>query len=399
MMSINLPDFSALINPEIQQHTQQLADAFAETAVQRDRDAGSPLAQRQLIRDSGLLGLSIPKNLGGLDGNWFDVMNSVRILAQVDNSLAHVFGFHHLLLATVRLFSRAEQWQNWFQQTAAQQLFWGNTLNPLDKRTVVHQQDGIYLFSGQKSFCSGAIDSNMLVASGIDQGTGKLLIAAIPTTREGIELHHDWDNIGQRQTDSGSATFRHVRVEQDELLLEPGPLSTPFACLRPLIAQLTFVNMFLGVAEGAFAEAKHYTQEQSRAWFLSGVERADQDPYILRHYGEFWLELESVRALNQQAILQLQQAWQIGEALTAEQRGKVAIAVATAKVAASRVSLDISNRMFEVTGARATQAALRLDRFWRNVRTQTLHDPVDYKIKELGEWALNAQFPEPSFYS
>lgn len=399
MMSINLPDFSALINPEIQQHTQQLADAFAETAVQRDRDAGSPLAQRQLIRDSGLLGLSIPKNLGGLDGNWFDVMNSVRILAQVDNSLAHVFGFHHLLLATVRLFSRAEQWQNWFQQTAAQQLFWGNTLNPLDKRTVVHQQDGIYLFSGQKSFCSGAIDSDMLVASGIDQGTGKLLIAAIPTTREGIELHHDWDNIGQRQTDSGSATFRHVRVEQDELLLEPGPLSTPFACLRPLIAQLTFVNMFLGVAEGAFAEAKHYTQEQSRAWFLSGVERADQDPYILRHYGEFWLELESVRALNQQAILQLQQAWQIGEALSAEQRGKVAIAVATAKVAASRVSLDISNRMFEVTGARATQAALRLDRFWRNVRTQTLHDPVDYKIKELGEWALNTQFPEPSFYS
>jgi len=398
-MSINLPDFSTLLNPEIQQQTQYLADAFAETAVQRDRDGGSPLAQRQLIRDSGLLALSIPKNLGGLDGNWFDVMNSVRILAQVDNSLAHVFGFHHLLLATVRLFARAEQWQNWFQQTASQQLFWGNTLNPLDQRTVVHQQDGIYLFSGQKSFCSGAIDSDMLVASGIDQGTGKLLIAAIPTAREGIELHHDWDNMGQRQTDSGSATFRHVRVEQHELLLEPGPLSTPFACLRPLIAQLTFVNMFLGVAEGAFAEAKQYTQAQSRAWFLSGVERADQDPYILRHYGEFWLQLESVRALNQQAILQLQRAWQIGEALTAEQRGQVAIAVATAKVAASRVSLDISNRMFEVTGARATQAALRLDRFWRNVRTQTLHDPVDYKIKELGEWALNAEFPQPSFYS
>ncbi|KJV39466.1 acyl-CoA dehydrogenase family protein [Acinetobacter brisouii] len=398
-MSINLPDFSTLLNPEIQQQTQHLADAFAETAVQRDRDGGSPLAQRQLIRESGLLGLSIPKNLGGLDGNWFDVMNSVRILAQVDNSLAHVFGFHHLLLATVRLFARAEQWQNWFQQTASQQLFWGNTLNPLDKRTVVHQQDGIYLFSGQKSFCSGAIDSDILVASGLDQGTGKLLIAAIPTAREGIELHHDWDNMGQRQTDSGSATFRHVRVEQHELLLEPGPLSTPFACLRPLIAQLTFVNMFLGVAEGAFAEAKQYTQAQSRAWFLSEVERADQDPYILRHYGEFWLQLESVRALNQQAILQLQQAWQIGEALTAEQRGQVAIAVATAKVAASRVSLDISNRMFEVTGARATQAALRLDRFWRNVRTQTLHDPVDYKIKELGEWALNAEFPQPNFYS
>jgi hypothetical protein len=32
--------------------------------------------------------------------------------------------------------------------------------------------------------------------------------------------------------------------------------------------------------------------------------------------------------------------------------------------------------------------------FWRNVRTHTLHDPVDYKIRELGEWALNQKIPK-----
>jgi len=51
------------------------------------------------------------------------------------------------------------------------------------------------------------------------------------------------------------------------------------------------------------------------------------------------------------------------------------------------------------TGARATHGALALDRFWRNLRTQTLHDPVDYKLHELGDWALNGTLPEPSFYS
>jgi transcriptional regulator of acetoin/glycerol metabolism len=45
--------------------------------------------------------------------------------------------------------------------------------------------------------------------------------------------------------------------------------------------------------------------------------------------------------------------------------------------------------LFEVTGARSTHASLRLDRHWRNLRTQTLHDPVDYKLHELGDWALN----------
>lgn len=85
----------------------------------------------------------------------------------------------------------------------------------------------------------------MLIASAVDESAGgKLLIAAIPSGRSGITLHNDWNNIGQRQTDSGSATFERVRVEESELLLDPGPLSTPFACLRPLIAQLTFTHMF-----------------------------------------------------------------------------------------------------------------------------------------------------------
>lgn len=146
-------------------------------------------------------------------------------------------------------------------------------------------------------------------------------------------------------------------------------------------------------------EAKRYTKTESRAWFLSGVEHADQDPYILRHYGEFWLELEALRLLNKNAITKLQEAWDIAENLTEQQRGEVAIAVATAKVAATRTSLDITNRIFEVTGARATQASLRFDRFWRNVRTQTLHDPVEYKLQDLGIWALNDLYPKASFYS
>jgi alkylation response protein AidB-like acyl-CoA dehydrogenase len=156
---------------------------------------------------------------------------------------------------------RTDRAQNWF---------WGNALNPLDTRTVVKDFGGWREFSGKKSFCSGASDSEMLIASAVDESAGgKLLIAAIPSGRSGITLHNDWNNIGQRQTDSGSATFERVRVEESELLLDPGPLSTPFACLRPLIAQLTFTHMFLGIAEGAFDEARNYTLTETRPWHKS----------------------------------------------------------------------------------------------------------------------------------
>ena len=382
------------------QIARQLAAGFAETAAERDLRGGTPKAERDALRRSGLLALSIPKQYGGLGASWSETLQIVREFARVDSSIAHVYGFQHLMLATVRLFARPDQWEPWFEQTARNDWFWGNALYPLDTRTVSKKLDGWREFSGRKSFCSGSADSEMLIASALDESTsGKLLIAAIPSGRSGITLLGDWDNMGQRQTDSGSVTFERVRVEENELLLDPGPLSTPFACLRPLIAQLTFANLFLGIAEGAFAEARNYTLKEARLWSKSQASQASQDPYTLRHYGEFWVGLESVRLLTERANALLDEAWRKDHKLSAEERGHLAVAIATAKVAATRTGLDLTSRLFEVTGARATHAALRLDRHWRNLRTQTLHDPVDYKLHELGDWALNQSLPTPSFYS
>lgn len=382
------------------QTAQKLAAQFAETAAERDERGGTPKVERDALRESGLLALSIPRQYGGLGGRWSETLNVVREFAKVDSSIAHVFGFHHLMLATVRLFAKPEQWQPWFEQTARKNWFWGNALNPLDTRTVVKTFNGWREFSGKKSFCSGASDSQMLIASAVDETAGgKLLIAAIPSGRSGITLHKDWNNMGQRQTDSGSASFERVRVDESELLLDPGPLSTPFACLRPLIAQLTFTHMFLGIAEGAFNEARQYTLTETRTWFKSTAEDIRQDPYVLAHYGEFWVALEGVRLLVERAAELLDAAWAKGPDLSSEERGNLATAIATAKVAATRQGLELCSKLFEVTGARSTHASLRLDRHWRNLRTQTLHDPVDYKLHELGDWALNRSLPVPTFYS
>jgi alkylation response protein AidB-like acyl-CoA dehydrogenase len=387
-------------SPSPLQRARRLAASFAQTAVERDALGGTPKAERDALRSSGLLALSIPTPFGGLGGNWRETFEIVRCFAQVDSSLAHVFGFHHLLLATVRLFSRPQQWQPWFEQTANKQWFWGNALNPLDRRTQVQTFSAWREFTGHKSFCSGALDSQMLIVSANDErNAGRLLLAAIPTARSGITVHEDWHCIGQRQTDSGSLSFDRVRVEEHELLLDPGPLTTPFSSLRPLIAQLHFANLFLGVTQGALATAREYTCNETRPWFRSTAAQVTQDPLILARYGEFWVALESVRVLVERAIEMLDEAWNKEERLGSDERGHLAVAIATAKVCATKAGLELCSGLFEVTGARSTHAALRFDRYWRNLRTQSLHDPVDYKIQELGEWALNQTHPAASFYS
>lgn len=380
------------------QIAQQLAETFAQTAAVRDKQGGNPKAERDLIRQSGLLGLSIPKQYGGQEADWQTIFKTIQIIARVDSSLAHVYGFHHLLIATVQLFSQPEQYGPWFEQTARENLFWGNTLNPLDRRTTATKvAEKEYIFDGNKSFCSGSIDSDILLCSGYNDA-GKLLIGVIPTARKGVSFLGDWNNMGQRQTDSGTSHFEQVKIHEDELLLNPGPLSTPYSSLRPLIAQLIFVHLFLGVAEGAFEVAKQTVQTQ-KAWSKSLVEDAVNDPFIQKHFADFYVQLESVRLLADKAIQTLQAAWDLGNDLTAEQRGEVSVAIAIAKIATTNTSLYITQNIFQVMGARATTAKLNLDRFWRNVRTQTLHDPVDYKYQEVGEWILTGKVLDPSFYS
>ncbi|MBT2275568.1 monooxygenase, partial [Rhodococcus enclensis] len=87
------------------------------------------------------------------------------------------------------------------------------------------------------------------------------------------------------------------------------------------------------------------------------------------------------------------------EILTEQARGDLAVRIAAAKLRAADVSLEISNKIFELTGARATSNDVGLDIYWRNIRTHTLHDPLAYKRREVGSRFLTGEIPEPTWYT
>jgi alkylation response protein AidB-like acyl-CoA dehydrogenase len=254
---------------------RRLAHQLATTARARDLAGGTPRAERNLLRETGLLKLAIPAEWGGHGASWQTVLQTVQIMATADASLAQVYGFQHVLLATCRLFGTPDQARRLLGDTVANNWFWGNALNPLDRRLVLATTPSGRVLRGDKSFSTGAIDSDMLIVSALDEGTGKLIVAAIPTARPGIELHDDWDNIGQRQTDSGSSHFSDVAVHDHEILGPPGPLGSTFATLRPCIPQLVFTHVFLGIAEAALGSARDDRDRRRQA---------ARDPRRARHH-------------------------------------------------------------------------------------------------------------------
>lgn len=378
---------------------ERLAEQFAATAVERDEAGGHAAHERELIRESGLLTLSIPREFGGQGARWETVQAVIRTLARADSALAHLFGFHHLQLAGIRLYGTHVQQRNLLTATVEQRLFWGNALNPLDRRTRAQAIPGGFMLDGIKSFSSGSVGSDWLTLSAWDEAANAPLIAVLPTAQPGIRVEADWDAFGQRQTDSGNVHFDKVYLPAALVLQAPGQAPTAQSTLRSQVAQLIMTNLYLGIAIGAFEAARDYTLEQARPWFASGVSDASHDPFTQHRYGDYWLKLRPANVLADGAARLLDAAFDKGADVTAQERGEVAVAVAEAKVLSHRAAIDISSGMFELLGARSTSGRFGFDRYWRNARVHTLHDPIDYKLRDLGRYALEGRLPEPTAYS
>ncbi|KAF1061245.1 MAG: Dibenzothiophene desulfurization enzyme C [Variovorax sp.] len=136
-----------------------------------------------------------------------------------------------------------------------------------------------------------------------------------------------------------------------------------------------------------------------RPWPESGLDEATQDPYHLQLLGRLSASVAAGIALADSAALQYQEALERGAALDATAWGQLALRVAQAKSVASEVAVDTTSQIFQTTGARSTANAHGLDIYWRNVRTHSVHDPLPYRQREIGQYLLQyllqARLPQP----
>ncbi|TBW03221.1 acyl-CoA dehydrogenase family protein [Azotobacter chroococcum] len=376
-----------------------LFERIKASAVERDARGGHAAAEKALLREAGLLLLAIPRALGGLERNWQEIFALVRRLAAVDSSLAHILAFHQLQVATVLIYGSEEQQVRLLGHTAEHQCWWGNGMNPLDRRLVAEPVAEGFLLDGVKSFCSGTVGAHFMTLSAVAGERAQPLLGVVSTEHPGVQVLDDWDPIGQRQTDSNSIRFTRVPLAARDVLRAADATPSAFHTLRNCFGQLVLTNLYLGIAEGAFAEARDYAHGQARPWLTSPAAQAVDDPFTQNRFGEMHVRIAAGRALAERAAELIDRAFSRGPALTADERARVAVAVAEAKVLAHRAGLFASQELFEVVGARGTRASLGFDRYWRNVRTHTLHDPIDYKLNMLGRWALKDEAPDPANYT
>ncbi|HSP51819.1 MAG TPA: acyl-CoA dehydrogenase family protein [Cryobacterium sp.] len=377
-----------------------VADALAVDVRERDAANAPPFAEVELLRGAGLLPLTIPARHGGAGIDWPTAFELVQRIARVDNSIGQLLGYHYIFQAFAYVDLSPERSRVLAADTLRGRWLYSSTGTPQGPQAHARPVDGGYLVNGRKPFSTGSRVADQIYGR-VTLQDGSRLAVLIDTASAGVIRHDDWDVLGSRLTATNTIEFQDVFVPDSAVIVNLGVTDAdrePHQVLTTPTFQLLFAHCYLAAAEGAVIAAREYTREQSRPWFHSDSDAATGDPFIQNHYGRFVAQLQALAAVTDQAATALDWAWRQGEALTAADRAGVAEQIAAAKITAHHTSLEVTAAIYDVIGARAAGTRYGFDRYWRDVRTHTLHDPVAWKLNELGRYFLTDTAPGPSAY-
>lgn len=379
----------------------EAATAFAADvspgAADRDRSGAVPVEELAAFDRSGLAAITVPAELGGGGLGPVTLAEVARIIAGADPALAQVPQAHFLTVDIVQVLGTPAQ-----QATLLGAVVAGGRIGAvLAERGGHHAQDlktrlvagpdGPCL-EGRKYYCTGAITSRWLAASALD-GDDRLVLAFCERHAPGVSIDEDWEAMGQRATVSGTTTFDSVAVDPG-LVLDYGS-----AYERPQMlgarAQLYHAAIEVGIAEGALANAGQFVRTRSRPFFEAvrsgAANSAAEDPHTQLRYGQLRTRVTAAAQLLAWAAGTLER---IGLCpADAEAAAEGSLAVAQAKAFASDVAVDVASQLFALTGTSGTDRRFDLDRHWRNARTHSVHDPVDWKYHHIGAYELTGALP------
>jgi SfnB family sulfur acquisition oxidoreductase len=371
---------------------RNLAAQFREGAVERDRERRLPIAEIDQFSQSGLWGITVPKDYGGAGVSNVTLAEVTAIISEADANLGQIPQNHFYMVEALRLSGTEAQKKRYFTRVLDGDRL-GNafteigTRTPVDFKTrIVPQGDG-YVLSGQKFYSTGSLFAHLILVVALNE-QDRTHVVFLERATPGLQIVDDWSGFGQRTTGSGTTTFDAIPVRKDQVI----PHQEVFDRPTPMgpVAQIIHAAVETGIARAALKDTLDFTRKYARPWFETKYERGTDDPHLIAQAGELAIRVNAVNALLERAGRFVDIATQRPDEKTV---AEASIAVAEVKALATEAALHVSSKLFELTGSRSTLEQYGFDRHWRNARTHTLHDPVRYKYVNVGNYYLNDILP------
>ncbi|OTG85381.1 SfnB family sulfur acquisition oxidoreductase [Acinetobacter sp. ANC 4558] len=370
---------------------QNLAEQFKLHAIQRDAERILPFEEVEAFSQSGLWGITIPKQYGGADVSTHTLAKIIALISGADGSLGQIPQNHFYALEVLRNTGSEAQKQTLYAEVLKGARF-GNALAEFKtkaahlKQTIIRKTEQGYIVNGEKFYCTGSIFAHRIPTLVKDENEREFL-AFIPRESVGVVIKDDWTGFGQKTTGSGTVKFEDVHVNLEDVI--PFDIGFSQPTLIGPFAQIIHAAIETGIARAAFEETLSRVRS-ARAWIDAGVEHATQDPLTLFELGRIVVDVQATEALLKRAAQSIDEA---KPHPTIENIAKASIDVAKVRALSTDVALKASSKLIELAGSRGSQRIDGLDRFWRNARTHTLHDAARWKYFFIANYILNGVLP------
>lgn len=370
----------------------------AAGAKDRDLNDENPFDQVAALKRAGFGTLRLPESLGGSGLTVPQLFSAVIDVAQADPIVAHIFRTHFWFTEERLRTAGDPASQRWLAKVADGKIF-GNAFSEKGSLAVgslvfntrlLPGHDGGYLLTGEKYYSTGTLFSDYLTVTATTDHDSVANVV-IPADRDGVRIVDDWDGFGQRRTGTGTTSFDDVTVAADEVLSDTPYDADPVPTVQYASLQLFIHAVVAGILANVVDDGVALLRSRERNFSHALTERPTEDPLLQRQLGV----LASTAYVARAAVLDAAAA--IGAATDSEVDGvpdaqlaeEAQLKVAKVKVHLDDVAPEAATRLLELGGASAASRQRNLDRHWRNIRTITLHNPVVYKARVIGQNLLH----------
>jgi isovaleryl-CoA dehydrogenase len=364
-----------MIDQEIQElvkKTKKICETVIKPLAQKtDQKCQWPKQQLKMLGNAGLLGLHVPKELGGL-GQGLTALTAIsETIGQSCSSTAMCYVMHCVGTAVITAKATEVQKKKYLQPIAK-----GNHITSLalsERGTGSHfyfpetrlsKKGKFFMLNGEKDFITngGFADSYVLNTQTSKPSLGEFNCLILDANSPNMEWGREWRGFGLRGNSSRSLTMKNVRISEQNLLGKEGDeVWYVFQVVAPYFL-VAISGVYLGIAQQALDLTINHVK--ARKFTHSGKMVADEIA-IQNKIAEMYQRVQRSRTL-------LYHACELGD--IGDQDAIKSIAMA--RVDANDAAIFVTNEAMTMTGGRAYAENSELSRLLRDARASAVMAPT-----------------------